>query len=136
MNANPPRRGLGRGLGSLIPTAPSQPAQTQTLTGPSDAAGDADGPAAGFAPVESEGTPAGAIEAWVIAHGGEPETLTSAAPAPGVHGSRPGATAIADRRPPRRYVLPAAALVARPVPDASGAAAAIAPTFDAGFGPS
>ena len=25
MNANPPRRGLGRGLGSLIPTAPSQP---------------------------------------------------------------------------------------------------------------
>ena len=28
MNANPPRRGLGRGLGSLIPTAPSQPAPT------------------------------------------------------------------------------------------------------------
>ncbi|RYB88618.1 ParB/RepB/Spo0J family partition protein [Nocardioides glacieisoli] len=26
--ANPPRRGLGRGLGSLIPTAPSQPAPT------------------------------------------------------------------------------------------------------------
>ncbi len=26
MNANPPRRGLGRGLGSLIPTTPSQPA--------------------------------------------------------------------------------------------------------------
>ncbi len=25
MNATPPRRGLGRGLGSLIPTAPSQP---------------------------------------------------------------------------------------------------------------
>ena len=31
MNANPPRRGLGRGLGSLIPTAPSQsPAETGT----------------------------------------------------------------------------------------------------------
>src|SRR5688572_4991703 len=28
MNANPPRRGLGRGLGSLIPTTPSQPAPT------------------------------------------------------------------------------------------------------------
>ena len=28
MNANPPRRGLGRGLGSLIPTSPSQPAMT------------------------------------------------------------------------------------------------------------
>ena len=35
MNANPPRRGLGRGLGSLIPTAPSQPAppsSTETST--------------------------------------------------------------------------------------------------------
>ena len=28
--ANPPRRGLGRGLGSLIPTAPSQPAPPRT----------------------------------------------------------------------------------------------------------
>ena len=28
--ANPPRRGLGRGLGSLIPTAPSQPAPART----------------------------------------------------------------------------------------------------------
>ncbi len=28
MNANPPRRGLGRGLGSLIPTAPTQSAHT------------------------------------------------------------------------------------------------------------
>jgi ParB family chromosome partitioning protein len=28
--ANPPRRGLGRGLGSLIPTAPSQPAPTES----------------------------------------------------------------------------------------------------------
>ena len=62
MNANPPRRGLGRGLGSLIPTAPSQPAQTRTITDPSDAAGDSNGSAAGFSPVESEGTPAGAAE--------------------------------------------------------------------------
>ncbi len=30
MNANPPRRGLGRGLGSLIPTSPSQPAPETT----------------------------------------------------------------------------------------------------------
>ena len=28
MNANPPRRGLGRGLGSLIPTAPTQQSET------------------------------------------------------------------------------------------------------------
>ncbi len=36
MNANPPRRGLGRGLGSLIPTAPTQPVHT-----------DPEGPSAG-----------------------------------------------------------------------------------------
>ncbi|MBL0746618.1 ParB/RepB/Spo0J family partition protein [Nocardioides baculatus] len=37
MNANPPRRGLGRGLGSLIPTAPSQPAPSETVAGESPA---------------------------------------------------------------------------------------------------
>jgi ParB family chromosome partitioning protein len=40
MNANPPRRGLGRGLGSLIPTTPSQPAPAAPSTG-TDAAPDA-----------------------------------------------------------------------------------------------
>ena len=30
MNANPPRRGLGRGLGSLIPTAPQAARQAQS----------------------------------------------------------------------------------------------------------
>ena len=34
MNATPPRRGLGRGLGSLIPTAPSQPAPSTNGHGP------------------------------------------------------------------------------------------------------
>ena len=33
MNANPPRRGLGRGLGSLIPTAPSQQIDGSTADG-------------------------------------------------------------------------------------------------------
>lgn len=34
MNATPPRRGLGRGLGSLIPTTPSQPAPTSNTGSP------------------------------------------------------------------------------------------------------
>lgn len=34
MNATPPRRGLGRGLGSLIPTTPSQPAPTSDTGSP------------------------------------------------------------------------------------------------------
>ena len=58
MNANPPRRGLGRGLGSLIPTAPTQrPPQAPVADGdtretraPGDAfesSADGAGPAAG-----------------------------------------------------------------------------------------
>jgi ParB family chromosome partitioning protein len=39
MNANPPRRGLGRGLGSLIPTTPSQPAPAAPTSGPSGSSG-------------------------------------------------------------------------------------------------
>jgi len=34
LSSNTPRRGLGRGLGSLIPTAPPEPASTTTLTAP------------------------------------------------------------------------------------------------------
>ena len=40
MNANPPRRGLGRGLGSLIPTAPSQAASTDGPVADVDRPGD------------------------------------------------------------------------------------------------
>lgn len=48
MNANPPRRGLGRGLGSLIPTAPAQPpAPDPADPAPSSAAPSANGSAAG-----------------------------------------------------------------------------------------
>ncbi len=53
MTANPPRRGLGRGLGSLIPTAPSEPAPTvDPATGPSGT-----GPS-GTVPADSEASPA------------------------------------------------------------------------------
>lgn len=46
MNANPPRRGLGRGLGSLIPTAPRQEQQE-----PTGSAADSSYGANGSAPV-------------------------------------------------------------------------------------
>ena len=46
--ANPPRRGLGRGLGSLIPTAPSQPASSESTE--TSIAGTEVGPAANGSP--------------------------------------------------------------------------------------
>ncbi|GAA1911961.1 ParB/RepB/Spo0J family partition protein [Nocardioides hwasunensis] len=55
MNTNPSRRGLGRGLGSLIPTAPSQPAPT-----PEEAPAGADDTATPAAPEVPGGTVAGA----------------------------------------------------------------------------
>jgi ParB family chromosome partitioning protein len=66
MNANPPRRGLGRGLGSLIPTAPTQ---TAPATGVIDASpagvngrnGTVDPDASAPAPVD------GAIAGGVVA---------------------------------------------------------------------
>jgi ParB family transcriptional regulator, chromosome partitioning protein len=59
MSSNTPRRGLGRGLGSLIPTAPPAESMTTTLTVPpadSSTAGEA-GDVAGLA--ETAPTPAG-----------------------------------------------------------------------------
>jgi len=50
MTANPPRRGLGRGLGSLIPTAPAQRAPEQpngTTPDPAPGAGDVNQPDTG-----------------------------------------------------------------------------------------
>jgi len=63
------------------------------------------------AAILAEGTPAAAIEAWIVDHGGEPEVPTIGTPAPGLYGLRPDRPATAgDRRAPRRYVLPATAL--------------------------
>jgi ParB family chromosome partitioning protein len=45
MNANPPRRGLGRGLGSLIPTAPTQPSEPVEAPAPLGASNGAAAPA-------------------------------------------------------------------------------------------
>jgi ParB family chromosome partitioning protein len=57
MNANPPRRGLGRGLGSLIPTTPSQSAPG----GPVDTEQSAATRAAG-----ANGTPNGAVNGTAV----------------------------------------------------------------------
>src|SRR3954452_7005557 len=62
------------------------------------------------AAILAEGTPAAAIEAWIVDHRGEPEIPPTGAPAPGLYGLRPDRPAVGDRRGPRRYVLPATAL--------------------------
>lgn len=62
------------------------------------------------AAIMAEGAPAGAIEAWILAHGGEPEAPLIAAPEPGLYGLRPESRFSAGARPPRRYVLPSAEL--------------------------
>ena len=66
------------------------------------------------AAIVAEGTPAAAIEAWILAHGGEAEVPPVGAPAPGLYGGRPERSTIAGRRPPRRYVLPVTALDPQP----------------------
>ena len=58
------------------------------------------------AAILAEGTPAAAIEAWVISHGGEPEVPTfGASSSPGLYSQR---SAIGGARSPQRYVFPAA----------------------------
>jgi hypothetical protein len=62
------------------------------------------------AAIMAAGTDSPAIIDWIIAHEGAPETIVSASPSRGLHGSR-----IADgndpaSRPPARFVLPAGAL--------------------------
>jgi hypothetical protein len=58
------------------------------------------------AAIVAEGEPAVAIEAWIMANGGEPEAPLIRAPRVGLYGRESSFS----QRPPRRYVLPAAAL--------------------------
>ncbi len=62
------------------------------------------------AAILAEGPNFAAIMAWVMAHGGEPET-TPAAPKGGLHGSRLMDGGEAPPPTPLRFVLPAGALV-------------------------
>ena len=57
------------------------------------------------AAIVAEGTPAGAIEEWILAHGGEPEAPVIAVRS-ALHGLWPDTAPLARARAPRRYVLP------------------------------
>jgi hypothetical protein len=61
------------------------------------------------AAIVAEGAPAGAIEDWILAHGGEPETPVVAVRS-GLYGLRPDSEPLTRARAPHRYVLPAGAL--------------------------
>jgi hypothetical protein len=61
------------------------------------------------AAIVAEGAPAGAIEDWILAHGGEPEVPVVAVRS-GLYGLRPDTGHLTRARAPRRYVLPAEAL--------------------------
>jgi hypothetical protein len=62
------------------------------------------------AAILAEGADFTEIMAWIIAHGGKPETAAPAAPTGGLHGSRITDGAGAEQRTPLRFVLPAGAL--------------------------
>jgi hypothetical protein len=63
------------------------------------------------AAIVAEGLNAAAIEEWIVTHGGEPEAPVVRPPHPGLYGSRNDTFAGRfGARPPRRYVVPAAAL--------------------------
>jgi len=59
------------------------------------------------AAILAEGSDAGAIIAWIIAHAGEPEAPTAAPRGRGLHGSR---LTSGGAETPLRFVLPASAL--------------------------
>jgi hypothetical protein len=88
------------------------------------------------AAILAEGTPAAAIEAWVISHGGQPEERGLAAPASGLYGLRADPHTRADGRPPRRYLLPATTFDPQRAHDGIVAARceALAGPGDAGLG--
>jgi hypothetical protein len=59
----------------------------------------------------AEGADFDATIAWIVSHGGQPETSAAPAPQRGLHGSRSdGARGGAGSRTPRRFVVPPGAL--------------------------
>ena len=62
------------------------------------------------AAILAEGADFATIMAWVIAHGGKPETTVPAVSRGGLHGSRVRDSRGAEARTPLRFVLPAGAL--------------------------
>jgi hypothetical protein len=61
------------------------------------------------AAILAEGADFEAIMAWILAHGGKPESVP-AAPSGGLHGSRMSDSSGAESRTPLRFVLPAGTL--------------------------
>ena len=76
------------------------------LARPDDSGGDVIERAA----ILAEGPNFAAIMAWVMAHGGKPETATPTAAKGGLHGSRLVDGGEATPRTPLRFVLPAGVL--------------------------
>jgi hypothetical protein len=62
------------------------------------------------AAILAEGADSAAIITWILAHAGQAEAIAPQASTRGLHGARLGGGDGAERRPPRRYVLPASAL--------------------------
>ena len=62
------------------------------------------------AAILAEGADSDAIITWILTHAGQPEAIAPQASTRGLHGARSGDGAGTERRPPRRYVLPASAL--------------------------
>ena len=62
------------------------------------------------AAILAEGADSGAIFRWIIEHSGQPEAIAPTVSTGGLHGARPTASVEAERRTPRRYILPVGAL--------------------------
>ena len=61
------------------------------------------------AAILAAGPDSGAVEAWILAHSGEPESTAPPVQAPGLHGDRMRGARAPDHAP-RRFLLPASAL--------------------------
>jgi hypothetical protein len=63
------------------------------------------------AAILAAGSDFGAIMAWIIAHGGKPETVAAVVPSGGLHGSRVTDGRGDESTTPLRFVLPPGTLV-------------------------
>jgi hypothetical protein len=75
------------------------------------------------AAVMAEGVDSGSILAWIASHDGQPEARSPAKRSGGLHRARLTGDDGGTATPPQRYVLPADALTAAPVPAAAASPA-------------
>ncbi len=63
------------------------------------------------AAILAEGTDSAAILSWIVAHSGQPEEIVAPkASGGGLHSARQTTSVEAERRTPRRYILPVGVL--------------------------